>query len=52
MPGICTPEIMQELLSTRGERNKSSADSNAKATKPRDLTRLCIAARTDVVVHY
>jgi hypothetical protein len=31
----------------RGERKKFSADSNTKATKPSDLTRLCIAARTD-----
>jgi hypothetical protein len=37
----------QELSSTRGERRKSSADSNTKATKPSDLTRLCTAARTD-----
>jgi hypothetical protein len=33
--------------STRGERRKSSADSNTKATKPSDRRRLCIAARTD-----
>jgi hypothetical protein len=47
MPGICTSAIRQELSSTRGERRKSSADSNTKATKPSDLRRLCIAARTD-----
>jgi hypothetical protein len=47
IPGICTSVIRQELSSTRGERRKSSAESNAKATKPCDLRRLCIAARTD-----
>jgi hypothetical protein len=47
IPGICTSVIRQELSSTRGERRKSSADSNTKATKPSDLRRLCIAARTD-----
>jgi hypothetical protein len=47
MPGICTSEIRQELSTTRGERRKSSADSNTKATKPSDRRRLCIAARTD-----
>jgi hypothetical protein len=36
-----------ELSSARGERKKFSADSNTKATKPSDLTRLCIAARID-----
>jgi hypothetical protein len=47
IPGICTSVIRQELSSTRGERRKSSAESNTKATKPSDLRRLFIAARTD-----
>src|SRR5258708_23983869 len=46
-PGICKSVIKQDVLFTCDDRRNSSAELNAQASNPSDLTRLLREERTD-----